>query len=77
MMLTHRPRVEAHLVGTWQERPARTPVNYDCCYYYYCSADCGLRRPANKKHDGVCVQLLELPMTYNGGCLLTTLHTNA
>jgi len=31
-MLAHRARVQAHLVGTWQERLAGMPVNY---YYYY------------------------------------------
>jgi len=32
-MLAHRTRVQAHLVGTWQERLAGTPVYYHC---YYC-----------------------------------------
>jgi len=30
--LAHRTRVQAPLVGTWQERLAGTPVNH---YYYY------------------------------------------
>ena len=34
-MLAHWTRVEAHLVGTWQERLAGMPVNYYHYYWYY------------------------------------------
>ncbi len=32
-MLAHRTSIQAHLVGTWQEQSAGTPVNYHSLQY--------------------------------------------
>ncbi len=49
ILLAHRTRVYAHLVGTWQKRLAGTPVNY----YYYSHSEYNICEPDKQCKAGL------------------------